>query len=185
MEPKSKCSPVYSTEVRYLDEGRAQLVNGECVVHVDPIFLECIEPDTPETPWLIHTTSYGEDAKYLYIDQIGIGYFIVKGKGWNGETDINIPFVWTLSATRKGYADIRMEKVEPDLKIRVKSPNPSPTCPVCQKELEFNANNGDEGSCPECKTKWSSINENYPDYLLEAKILRVTEIPHSEKECVR
>ncbi|HOV80320.1 MAG TPA: LamG domain-containing protein [Bacillota bacterium] len=95
-----------SPEQKYVDEGKAQLVNGECRVAIDPIFLECIEPNTDDTPWLIHLTPYADIG--IYVAEIGTDYFIVKER--NGGTS-NSVFAWSLSATRKNHAFDRLREV--------------------------------------------------------------------------
>ncbi|SFR16806.1 phage tail spike protein [Desulfoscipio geothermicus] len=94
-----------SPDVRFVDEGKGELVNGECKINLDPIFLECIEPDAENTPWFIRLTPYGDFC--LKVDKIGADYFIVRQVG--GGTDSG-QFVWILSAVRKGYAGRRFEK---------------------------------------------------------------------------
>ncbi len=95
-----------SPEQKYIDEGKAQLENGLCTIVIDPIFLECIEPDTNDTPWLIHLTSYTDTD--VYVAEIGPDYFIAKER--NGGIS-NSVFVWSLSATRKEHAFDRLPEV--------------------------------------------------------------------------
>jgi len=96
---------VESPEVRYRDEGIAELVNGECRVDIDPLFLECIMPNTLETPWYTKLTPKGPFT--LYEAEIGDTYFIVKSH----DPTINGKFSWELSAVRKNMAGIRLQKV--------------------------------------------------------------------------
>jgi len=92
-------------ESKFMDEGVAELVNGACRVNIDPIFLETIEPNTAETPFIVHLTPY--DWLNLRVAEIGNSYFIVEEKdGLSGK------FSWQLSATRKGYAGERMRRVD-------------------------------------------------------------------------
>ena len=94
---------IEATEVKFQDEGMAELENGLCRIEIDPIFLETIEPNTAETPWIIHLTPY--NWLTLRISEIGDSYFVVEEKdGLSGK------FAWTLSATRKGYKGIRLEE---------------------------------------------------------------------------
>ena len=90
-----------SPEAKYVDEGKACLVNGECRIELDPIFLECIEPNTSETPWLFHLTPLA--PLNLYVAEIGETYFVVKdvNNALEGE------FCWAVSGIRKGYAGRR------------------------------------------------------------------------------
>jgi len=93
-----------SPDVRYIDEGKAQLVNGECKIEIDPILLECIVPNSDKTPWLVHLTP--TVAETLYVAEMSDTYFLVKS------TDItsNAIFFWSLSAIRKGFTDARFQK---------------------------------------------------------------------------
>jgi len=94
---------IEATEVKFQDEGMAELENGLCRIEIDPIFLETIEPNTAETPWIIHLTPY--NWLNIRVAEIGDSYFIVEEKdGLSGK------FAWTLSATRKGYKGIRLEE---------------------------------------------------------------------------
>jgi hypothetical protein len=95
-----------SPEQRYVDEGMDVLANGYCRIDVDPMFLECIEPHTPDSKWYVQLTPYGKAI--LYVDEIGSDYFIVKDYNDNAN---GIEFTWSLSATRKDYAMIRFMEV--------------------------------------------------------------------------
>jgi len=95
-----------AAELLYHDRGRAQLINGEVTVQLDPIFLEVIEPDTPQTPWTFWTESYGENDVCVY--EWGADYFKVRER--NGGTN-NGKFAWRFEANRKGYAGIRLMEV--------------------------------------------------------------------------
>jgi len=88
-------------EVRFFDEGLARLRGGLARVGLDPIFLETIEGD-----YLIHVTPYGDAS--LYVAEVGQDYFVVKAR----DGDPNAAFAWRLSATRKGYAGVRLEEVK-------------------------------------------------------------------------
>jgi hypothetical protein len=90
-----------SPEVRFFDEGLARLKGGVARVELDPIFLETIEGE-----YLVHVTPYG--AASLYVAEIGHDYFVVKLL--DGQSDV--AFAWRLSAHRKGYAGVRLERVE-------------------------------------------------------------------------
>jgi len=96
-----------SPEVRYIDEGMGTLVNGECRIDVDPIFIECIEPHTPDSRWYVQFTPYADVD--LYVSEIGDGYFVIKER--KGGTSTGAEFAWSLSATRKDYAMIRFMEV--------------------------------------------------------------------------
>ena len=89
-----------SPEVRFFDEGLAHLQNGLARVTLDPVFLETIEGQ-----YLVHVTPYGDAS--LYVAEIGKDHFVVKAR----DGDPNVVFAWRLSAHRKGYAGVRLEKV--------------------------------------------------------------------------
>jgi hypothetical protein len=91
---------VESPEVRFFDEGLAQLENGVARVGLDPIFLETIEGE-----YLVHVTPYGDAS--LYVTEIGRDYFVVRVR----EGDPDVSFAWRLSAHRKGCDGIRLEDV--------------------------------------------------------------------------
>jgi len=98
---KRKLYAIESPEVRFVDEGLAQLQNGVVRVDLDPIFLKTIEGD-----FLVHITPYG--AASLYVSEVGTDYFIVKVR----EGDPNVAFAWRLSAFRKGYRGVRLERMD-------------------------------------------------------------------------
>lgn len=94
---------IEATEVKFQDEGMAEIKDGYCKVELDQIFLETIEPNDEETPWLVHLTAY--DWLNIRVAEIGDSYFVVEEKdGLSGK------FAWILSATRKGYKGIRLEE---------------------------------------------------------------------------
>lgn len=94
---------IEATEVKFQDEGMAEIKDGYCKVELDQIFLETIEPNDKETPWIIHLTPY--NWLNIRVAEIGDSYFIVEEKdGLSGK------FAWILSATRKGYKGIRLEE---------------------------------------------------------------------------
>ncbi len=92
-----------SPEVRFTDEGLAQLVDGAACVDLDPIFLETIEGE-----YLVHVTPYGDAS--LYVVELGADYFVVKAR----DGAPNVAFAWRLSAHRKGYSGVRLEQVQED-----------------------------------------------------------------------
>jgi hypothetical protein len=95
-----------SPELKYIDMGRAYLVDGEATVYLDPILLQCIEPDTELTPWLFKTEVYGEGEDIRVIEW-GKNYF--KVKECNGGTS-NRKFGWWFYATRINYGGIRLQE---------------------------------------------------------------------------
>lgn len=93
-------------ELKYYDSGVANLQNGEATIYIDPIFLECIEPDTELTPWQIWVQCYGEND--VYVAEVGTDYFVIKER--NGGTSNN-KVIWRFEAIRKNYAGIRLMEV--------------------------------------------------------------------------
>ena len=92
---------------QYIDEDIGVLANGECRIDLDPILLECIEPNTDNSKWFIHLTPYADVS--IFVFEKGADYFIVKEHD-NGITT-GAEFAWSLSATRKDYAMIRFMEV--------------------------------------------------------------------------
>jgi len=96
-----KLYAVESPEVRFFDEGLARLKGGVAPVDLDPVFLETIEGD-----YLVHVTPYGDAS--LYVAEVGRDYFVVKAR----DGDPNVAFAWRLSAHRKGYTGVRLERLD-------------------------------------------------------------------------
>jgi hypothetical protein len=88
-----------SPTVRFYDEGKAMLMNGIARIELDPVFVQTIEGEL-----LVHITPEGPTQ--LYVAEKGSNYFVVKSI--NGS---DVPFVWQVSAFRKGYKDVRLERV--------------------------------------------------------------------------
>jgi hypothetical protein len=100
---------LYATEapeIIYYDRGVINLTDGEATVYLDPIYLECIEPDTELTPWQIWVQCYGEND--VYVSEIGTDYFKVKERN-DGKSNNRV--VWKHEAIRNGYAGIRLMEV--------------------------------------------------------------------------
>ena len=95
---------VEAPEFKYVDMGRTRLEGGEATVYIDPILLQCIEPDTDLTPWLFKTEVYGKGEDIRVIEW-GENYFKVKESN-GGES--NRSFGWWFYATRINYAGIRL-----------------------------------------------------------------------------
>lgn len=96
-----------SPESLFEDSGRTKLINGEVTILIDPIFLECIEPDTEETPWLIWCQCYGEND--VYISEISETFFKIRERNQGNSNNV---VIWSLRGTRRGYAGVRlMEEV--------------------------------------------------------------------------
>ncbi len=51
----------------------------------------------------MHVTPHGDAS--LYVAEVGREHFVVRARAG----DSNVAFAWRLSATRKGYAGVRLE----------------------------------------------------------------------------
>lgn len=91
-------------ELRYLDEGIGQLVNGECIIQLNPIFMECIEPHSDRTPWVIHLTPGGRGT--ICWSEIKTDSFRVQS-----DNSSDMQFSWTLSAIKKDCEGIYLSEV--------------------------------------------------------------------------
>lgn len=83
----------------YGDIGSGTIKNGECLVLIDQILLECINTDVE---YHIEIFEYKNRGSITEVER-HINYFIVKGS-ING-----IEFGWELKAKRKGYENNRLE----------------------------------------------------------------------------
>ena len=100
---------VEGPEIRLEDKGIGVLVDGQCRVELNAQFLQTIEKDTPETPWLIDVTPYFK-AK-LYVSEIGENYFVVSDCD---DVLSNGRFSWSISAVKIGCTGIYMPEFEPE-----------------------------------------------------------------------
>lgn len=94
-------------EPKFKDEGIGELINGEYIVNLDPIFLETIEKNSDETPYVIHVTPY--ENLDLYVTKINEDNFIVREK--NNKSG---KFAWSLSATVITRKGVRLEEADKD-----------------------------------------------------------------------
>ena len=88
-----------SPDHKYIAEGVGFLENGNCIVALNPMFLECIEPNTVGSRWVIQLTPYADTS--VFVDKIDKDYFVVQSS-----SEQSFDFAWSLSAYRKGYADV-------------------------------------------------------------------------------
>ena len=86
-----------TAESFYGDIGENEVVNGECAVYLDKIFMECVNTNLP---YQVFLTPYGKGQ--IWVDCRLPDVFIVKGD--------NIKFGWELKAKRKGYEGVRLEE---------------------------------------------------------------------------
>jgi hypothetical protein len=97
---KRKLYAIEAPTVRFIDEGEGKLVNGEAKIYLDPMFVEAIEGEI-----LVHLTPRG--PVNIYVAEQKENYFVVKS--FDGR---DVEFNWMVSAFRKGYKNVRMEKAE-------------------------------------------------------------------------
>jgi len=95
-----KLYAVESATVRFNDEGTSKLQRGTAKIELDPVFVETIEGEMT-----IHLTSYGPTS--LYVAARGSNYFVV-----NSLDGKDVEFSWQVSAFRKGFANVRLERSE-------------------------------------------------------------------------
>ncbi len=88
-------------ENKFIDEGEAELKNGEARVYFENIFKEAIENDN----YLVQLTPLNEIIS-LAVTERSPDYFVVKGSN-----NSNTRFMWQVSAYRKGMRNIRLEEV--------------------------------------------------------------------------
>jgi len=98
-----------STEVNFFDRGETALNDGQITIALDPKFLELTDiEDVNGKRLLVHLTPLG-DCKGLFVSARTNTSFTVKELG--GGTS-SAGFMWEAAAKRKGYAGLRLEKVE-------------------------------------------------------------------------
>jgi hypothetical protein len=97
-----------SPEQRYIDEGRAELVNGQCIIDLLEIvpLPECIEQESDQTKWHVHLTPIGKFTPCVI--EIYDSYIAIASI----EPGVNGKFAWSLSATRKGKTGVRFPRME-------------------------------------------------------------------------
>ncbi|MDP4144481.1 MAG: hypothetical protein Q8936_08375 [Bacillota bacterium] len=84
------------------DIGRAKLVNGLCVINLDPIFLQTINTNVP---YEVKTWAYGKGCVWVQTNEMFPNYFIVRG-------DNDIEFGYEIIAKQKGYETNRLKLVD-------------------------------------------------------------------------
>jgi hypothetical protein len=95
-----------SAEIYFFDRGSSQLTNGTCVINLDPMFLETVTIND-SYPMLVQITLTA-DCKGVFVSEKTNSSFTV----WELQSGTsNATFDWEVAAKRKGYEDIRMEKI--------------------------------------------------------------------------
>ena len=99
---------VESCENFFEDTYECKLVNGECIVEMDPIFLECV--NTKDYNYYLSLDEWDE-CEGLFAPKASRtpSNFLVKEKH-NGTS--NIEFSVTVRARRKDFEEIRLEQIE-------------------------------------------------------------------------
>lgn len=95
-----------SPETWFADYGTAMLVNGSARINLDPMYLETVSINN-NNPMKVFIQTNG-DSKGVYVVKHDT-YFEVKEN--NGGTS-TISFDYRVMAKRKGYENVRMEKVD-------------------------------------------------------------------------
>lgn len=100
---------VEGPEIRLEDKGCGVLIDGQCRVDLKPKFLQTIEKDLSEAPWIIEPTPYFDSR--LFVSEINSeeGYFIVRECGGGTSTG---RFSWSISAVKIGCIGIYMPEFE-------------------------------------------------------------------------
>jgi hypothetical protein len=94
-----------SAEVYFFDRGQGQLVNGEVIIQLDPMFLETVTIDDNH-PMLVQITLTA-DCNGVFISEKTATSFRVK-ELMGGTSDAT--FDWEVAAKRRGYEDERLEE---------------------------------------------------------------------------
>lgn len=92
-------------EQKFADEGVAKIVNGICIIILDPIFLETIEQLSDDNDYVIHLTPYAD--MLIYVDKIENDRFTVRER--NGKSG---KFAWKLSSMVKDRKGVRLERFD-------------------------------------------------------------------------
>ncbi|MBM3315582.1 hypothetical protein FJY71_07065 [candidate division WOR-3 bacterium] len=93
-------------EVLFEDVGSAQLVDGYCRVDLDPLLLEGCTIDE-EHPLRVYVTMNDECGTFRVVKH-GTCFEVLENQG--GQS--NATFDWRIVASRKGFEDKRLERVE-------------------------------------------------------------------------
>lgn len=88
-------------ECLFADRGRGKIVNGQCIINVDPIFLETV--NTKDFSYDVITFPYGPGKVWALTSEMYSDKFIVRG-------DTDIEFGYMIIAKQKDYENIRLEQ---------------------------------------------------------------------------
>jgi len=95
-----------SAEIYFFDRGSSRLTNGRCIINLDRMFLETVTIND-SYPMLVQITLTA-DCKGVFVSEKTNRSFTVR-EIQSGAS--NATFDWEVAAKRKGYEDIRMEKI--------------------------------------------------------------------------
>ncbi|AGK95639.1 hypothetical protein [Clostridium pasteurianum] len=98
------------TECYFGDMKRNNIVNGICVVNLDPMFLETVNSNEQ---YEVFVSPYGNGNVWVDPGEMYPNYFIVRGSA-------DIPFVWEIKVKQRDFENTRMESVEVDTSTVVK-----------------------------------------------------------------
>lgn len=101
---KLKLNAVESPTAIFEDVGRGKLVNGKCIIKIDPKFLETINTDVP---YEVQTWSYGPGVVWVDTTKMYKQYIVVEGTA-------DIEFGYKIIAKQKNYENVRLEEVLKD-----------------------------------------------------------------------
>jgi hypothetical protein len=90
------------TESYFGDMKRNQIVNGMCIINIDPMFLETV---TANMQYEVFVSPYGNGNVWVEPTEMYPTYFIVRGSA-------DIPFVWELKVKQRGYEYDRLKEVD-------------------------------------------------------------------------
>lgn len=93
-----KINAYETAEYFFGDIGTGTIQNGECLIAIDPIFLECVNTTSD---YHVFTQIYNKDGNISEIKRFE-NYFIVYGAE-------NTEFSWEIKAKRKGFENSRLE----------------------------------------------------------------------------
>ncbi|MEO0097457.1 MAG: hypothetical protein ABIK78_05120 [candidate division WOR-3 bacterium] len=98
-----------SPEVWFEDFGEGQLRDGKADIQLDPTFLKTVTI-SEEHPMKVFI-QLNDDCNGVYVKRGNTGFSVVELN--NGKSDAH--FTYRVVAKRKGYENVRLEKIEPDI----------------------------------------------------------------------
>jgi hypothetical protein len=117
-----------SPEVWFEDFGTSQLVNGQSVVPIDPLFLQTINP---EVSYHVFVTPLGDCNGLFVTDKTATTFEVRELDGGTA----NIEFDYRIVAKRLGFEDLRLESPE-SLSVEIPGPGGRPNASMPEDESE-------------------------------------------------